>query len=70
MICNIRSLSKSLEELNNPTSLRRRLAIVLRQVLGPTIMGGAKILTQGEITSEYGNIQCTINFEISMGDQI
>jgi hypothetical protein len=32
--------------------------------------GGAKILTQGGLISEYGNIQCIICFKISMGGQI
>ena len=39
-------------------------------VEGPLVRCGAKILTQGGLTSKYENIQCIINFQISMGGQI
>ena len=34
------------------------------------IRGEAMILTQGGLTSEYGNIQCIIKSKISMGGRI
>jgi hypothetical protein len=43
------------------------------QKLGITLFfqkGGAKILTQGGLTSKYGNIQCKFYFQISRGGQI